>query len=170
MNRHLETKSYRVEIVQDPTDDRVISQRWYNEVGRLERPGDLPAEIDYCPEVGTPISEKWHNGTGSGPHRDGDKPAYITTSATTGTRIAECYMIMGEFHRDDDKPAIIYRDDNGSVEEVSYWRFGKLHRDPSLGPAEIKYDVSNGQVTSSAYFVSGTQISVPSRSPKPKSV
>lgn len=158
MASDLETKSYTVEIIHNPINGRIVSERWYNEFQQLERSGDLPADIEYCPESGTPIVQTWHDGSGNGPHRSGDNPAQVTTRAQSGIKVAECYRVMGKLHRDGDQPATIFRTDDGSLKKTSYWRHGKLHRDPKLGPAEITYDTESGQAQQGEYWFNGFRV------------
>jgi hypothetical protein len=168
MSNDLETKSYKVEIVYEPQSGKILSERWYNELGWLDRPGDLPADIESCPERGIPIAQTWHNGSGNGPHRVGDLPARVTTRSATDVRVAECFLLMGNFHRDGDQPAVVFRTDDGALKEISHWRHGKLHRDPKFGPAEMKYDSDSGLIISKKYWVNGIQVAEPNQLTAPK--
>lgn len=160
MNDELETKTFSVEIDYEPVNGKIISERWRNQEGNFDRPGDLPAYVEYCPDTGTPIYQRWHDGIAQ--QRMGDKPAVIVTDSASGAITVESYEIMNQCHREGDKPALIYRADNGSLTQESYWQHGKRHRDPNLGPARIFYDENTGEVSRSEYWYDGVKVDDPS--------
>lgn len=156
MSSELETKTFSVEVIYAPESENILGERWLNQFGELDRLGDLPAHVDYCPDTGLPIHEQYHNGKGV--HRMGDKPAKILSSRRTGVRIIECYMIHGNIHRDGDKPAYIRRAEDGTMLEQSYWKHGNLHRDPKLGPSKIYHDPETGEIARTEFWVEGQHI------------
>jgi len=160
MEEEREVSVFKVEFERDSQTGRVVRERWFNQYGHLDRPDDQPSYTDYCPELGTPVARRWHDGSGAGEHRLGDKPARIVTRALTGVDICEFYMILGKFHREGDNPAAILRTDEGMLKEESYWKFGKLHRDPNLGPALISYN-TKGKIDKRAFWVNGKEIISP---------
>ena len=159
VNDELETKTYSVEIDYDPVSGKIISERWRNQNGKFDRPCDLPAYIQYCPDTGIPIHQRWHDGIAQ--QRMNDKPAVIVTNSSTGSIVVESYEIMNQCHREGDKPALIYRDESGNLIEESYWQHGKCHRNPSLGPAKIYYDEVTGEKSEIEYWFNGIQIDPP---------
>ena len=65
------------------------------------------------------------------------------------------YRKCGVFHRDGDKPAIIYYNEDGSIETCRYYKNGKLHRDGDK-PSIICYKV-DGSIEEEHYFKNGIQ-------------
>lgn len=152
------SQKFTVEILTDAKTGKIAGERWYDEHGRISRLGDLPAYIDYCPEAGVPIYQRWHRDGMA--HRDGDKPSTVVTRADTGIVVAEAYSKLNLLHRDGDKPAIIDWDDKGRLVEQRYAQFGVYHRDQ--GPAFERFSVVSGKLLESQYWHNGTLRSEPS--------
>jgi hypothetical protein len=100
--------------------------RYMNEFGQLHREDDLPAII----ELNGTMTYYQHGLK----HRDGDKPAYISSSQ-------QCYYQLDSLHRDGDKPALIHLIDNKIVSQA-YYQHGLLHR--NKGPA-MSWDTGSYQ-------------------------
>lgn len=163
MTDDLETKTFSVEVDYQPQSEKIITERWRNQSGEFDRLSDLPAYVEYCPHSSKAIYQRWHSGGDQ--HREGDKPAVIVTNPDTGVRIVESFELLGRSHREGDKPAIIRRTKHGITEEESYWRYGKLHRDPEIGPAKIVYDHRNGKIQNVEFWFNGERITPPSNEP-----
>lgn len=117
----------------------------------------------------------------------------ITVVADSGVVVREAYFLNNRPHRDsNDGPALILRDDDGTVglEEYRwdgryhrtagparieysstgiatlemYYRHGRLHRDPKQGPARIERR-SNGFVRLESYYVHGRSFRDPEDGP-----
>lgn len=151
MTDEYESEKYEVEILTDPSTGRLMGERWRDMKGRYSRTGDLPAYVDYCPNSGNPIYQRWYrNGEH---HRDDQKPATVANSADASIILAEHYAVAGGFHREGDKPAVIFRDQAGRVTERQFWRGGQLHR--VSGPAIECFDTSTGRPTKQENWVNG---------------
>lgn len=157
------TKRFAVEIDYDPHTGAILAERWRNRFGELERRGDLPAFIVYCPETGVPTYQRWHNGKGQ--HREGDKPSLVATDPGTGTTLSEQYTVLGHTQREGDRPAYIRRTSEGQLLEERYFRNGRLHRDPSYGPAVVSYDQSTGRPTTIEFWIDGARLGPPKEGP-----
>ncbi|MEP3247780.1 MAG: hypothetical protein ABJN40_07360 [Sneathiella sp.] len=163
MSIEVQTKTFSVEVECDPVSGKVLEERWHDNKGALNRPGDLPAYIRYCPDTGLPDYRRWHNGQGC--HRESDLPASINTHTKTGIDTILSYEILGQYHRDGDKPAFIVHRTDGTIQQEDFWKYGKLHRDPQLGPARIFYSEDAKEVAEVEYWVNGTKISAPNIQP-----
>lgn len=152
----LQTKTFSVEVDIDPADGKIHEERWRDETGAYNRPGDLPAIIEYCAKSGLPSYMRWFNGQGC--HRENDMPSVVLLDLETDTELALDYFILGKQHREGDKPASILKTPEGKFEQESYWKYGKCHRDPELGPAQIFYDIKTGEIARTEYWVNGIQL------------
>lgn len=95
------------------------------------------------------------------PERDG--PAWISRYDTTGLIHMEHYFWHGLRHRENG-PAIIEREEDGEIIAEHYYRYGKLHRDPSVGPA-IDMHLPNGRPYSASYYLYGKKYRDPKDGP-----
>ncbi len=68
----------------------------------------------------------------------------------------ETWYDQGLYHRGNDKPAKIARNENGVIIEEEYWVRGKLHRDGDK-PARVEYYSSNKNVKMESWFFTGAQ-------------
>lgn len=148
----------------------VKERETYYKNRQMHRGGDLPAQIAYSD--GKIVKESYY--TNDKHHRDNDRPAIIKYDFS-GKIIEESYYKEGELHRDKDQPAIIKYD-----RYEQYWCKGKLpaltelgdqsrtlsklieyyvkgirHRDSDLGPAQLEYNPTTGQLLKEIYWVNG---------------
>jgi len=156
------SKRFNVEILVDPRTGRIVGERWHDQRGQLDRAGDLPAYVDYCPETGAQIYARWHKEGAL--HRNGDQPATLVTLPNSGIIICEQYAILGHDHRDGDQPSFIMRDDEGRLEERSFYRHGDLHRE--AGPAVERFNPKTGERLAQEFWLNG-QKQDPNTHPSP---
>lgn len=86
---------------------------------------DEPSYVGYHSD-GTIKTQRWHNKEGE-VHRDGDKPASISSWPGTGNVVSKEWRKNGVFHRDEGKPALVFYE-NGEVAAEEYWTDGKYRR------------------------------------------
>ncbi|MBL4785241.1 MAG: hypothetical protein JKY49_07420 [Cohaesibacteraceae bacterium] len=163
MSIEIETKIFSVEVDLDPQSGKIKEERWLDNNNKFNRLGDLPAVIQYCADTGQPKYRRWHNGQGC--HRSNDRPSTIVTDTSSGMDIGLSFEILGQSHREGDKPAFILKTPEGQLEEEGYWKDGNLHRDPELGPARLFYSERTGKVTGFEYWVDGVQVPTPKEKP-----
>ncbi|OAO00359.1 hypothetical protein A8B75_18640 [Sphingomonadales bacterium EhC05] len=160
MNAEEIEQNYNVEVRTSARSGRIVSEWWTNALtGEPDRPGDLPARTEYDEETGIISMQWWRDGKRQ---REDDKPSMIKIAPKTGVWIVESHLAFNEFHRVGDKPATIFRDEQGRTKEVSYWHLGKLHR--SIGPAKIKYDPVSGDIVQQEFWRHGIQVEFPENS------
>jgi len=147
-------ETYSVEVTRDPVSGKVLTECWHNSVGQRSRRGDMPAEIEYCPETGSQIAMRWLSKDKL--HREGDKPAFIVVDPDSGTHLIEHYIVMGIEHRDGDKPTYIDRNANGRVVELQFHKNGHLHR--LNAPAHEEFDPETGASVYREFWVEGQEI------------
>lgn len=155
------SRNYSVEILTDPKTDRIVGERWCDQEGRFDRPNDLPAYVDYCPDKGTVTYARWHKDGQL--HRGDDQPATLVRNPLTQAVTHEQYAILDQFHRDNDQPAYIIRDDAGRLLERSFYRYGELHRE--TGPAVERFDPESGLLIEAEYWRNDRQQPSPSDAP-----
>lgn len=110
------------------TDEYSTTHR--NELGQLHDPKEgTPAST--VEKGDRSIETHYKNGK---IHRDGDKPAEKVFDYNRGENTSLIWAKHGFQHRDGDKPAVIDSMGRGTV--YQYKKFGMLHRETSLGPAE----------------------------------
>jgi hypothetical protein len=108
-------------------------------------------------EWGSERLEYWREGK---PHRDeADGPAIIIRYEHTAQVWLEQYMHEGELHRVGG-PASTLRGSNANIFSETWYRNGKLHRDPAEGPALTVWN-EDGSVKSEEYWIDGKQIDAP---------
>lgn len=82
-------------------------------------------------------------------------PSQIVMSGDTGLVRSEYYCgLPGKLHREDGPAQIGRSGDAGKVSSEGYFLFGKRHRDPRLGPADVEYH-RDGHVSRAEYRVNG---------------
>jgi len=161
-------EEFKVEVVTDPVTGRVLTELWYDQSGQLNRPGGLPAYVEYDPDTGKVWKQRWHNGEGSHRRADYRNPSELIVDPRTDVVRSESYTDrLGRYHRDNGLPAYIRRDEQGKVLAEEYYQAGHLHRDPSIGPAVFELDCKTGVVEREEYWVHGEQVHPPQASIEP---
>lgn len=142
---------YKVVVETDFDTGVILRETWYNSHGLEDRPGDLPAVIDYR-ETGDGIaSMKWmKNGR---LHRSGDKPASVTYDNQSHGLTREAYFTYGAWTRENDKPAILCWSPEGKLERQEYKLDGQLHR--TGGPAVEVFDPDSGVLIEAEFWSYG---------------
>lgn len=156
MNFQGQGTDYRVTVFQDPTSGRVIGEIWISEAKQIERPGDLPAVIEYCSKTGEMILQEFFKAGKL--HRDNDRPARLRKDAQTGVVVQELWSVNGRRHRNNGRPSFIQRDAaTGKTVQLEYSEFGVLHR--SNGPAKEVFHSESGHRLRAEYWHRGVRTS-----------
>lgn len=106
---------------------KLYSESWYKN-GQLHREGDNPAFIRYSNNyVDLPTLEMYYK---NGVITRDKKPAKIDYNFRNCELIKnEYYYKDGQYHRGNDLPAVITRDDNGNIIKQEWYKNGLKHRD-----------------------------------------
>lgn len=147
----IDTRSanYEVECVLNGETGNVIREIWRNEQGDIDRLGDQPAWVEYCPITGNVTRQSWWRA--NEPHRDGDKPAKLGFDPETGAETSRAYWKNGQPHRDEGLPAWITQSNDGMILARHFAVCGRRHR--ADGPAVEKFDAKSGELVETEYWV-----------------
>ena len=152
MNENIK-KEYLVRIETDPESGRRVSERWLlnHKDGLLLHREDGPAVQQWNADTGVLVLEGYYRfGNES---REG-QPAKVERDPRTGETLSEVWSQYGSPHRDEDQPAIWFKDpDTGVVYTEEYWRLGV--KDRANGPAVINRDPQTGAVLQTEFYLGG---------------
>lgn len=145
--------TYRVDYVFD-ADGNLIRETTRNQEGDLDRLGDQPAVIDYCPQTGK--ARRWEWWRNSMPHRDGDEPAILEIDPRTGQERARAYWKDGQPHSAENRFTSVRYAEDGSLLRRSFFVSGQLHR--TDGPAEEYYNEETGALEAVEFWLDGIEV------------
>lgn len=145
---------YTVEVYIDDETGNVIRETWLNAYGDVERPGGLPAQIEYCPDTGSVVGQAWYRN--NKPHRDGGQPASLSFDAVTGQETFRAYWIDGKQHGPSGEPTMVYRAADGKLLQQVFMESGHRHR--TDGPAFQEFDEVLGGLIAEEFWLNGQRV------------
>lgn len=130
---------------------KLYSESWYKN-GQLHRDGDNPAFVRYSNNyVDLPTLEIYYK---NGVITREKKPAKIDYQFKHCDRIKnEYYYKDGQYHRGNDLPAVILRDENDNIAKQEWYKDGLKHREGNK-PSYIATN-SNGRVECEKWYKNG---------------
>ncbi|WP_299587678.1 hypothetical protein [uncultured Tateyamaria sp.] len=135
-------------------DGNLIRETTRNEAGDLDRLGDQPAVIDYCPKTG--VAKRWEWWRDQKPHRDGDKPAIYEIYPETGQERGRAYYKNGKAHTEENEVTAVRYTERGTYISRSFSIAGRRHR--TDGPALETYNRDTGELERAQYFLMGKEV------------
>jgi hypothetical protein len=120
----------------------------------VEALDDEPTRVEYYDAAKTKLRCEVWKDADGMYHRDGDKPAFIWYDQN-GQIQSEKYYKYDKQHRAGDKPASISYNENEQIQSEYYCKYGKGHRDGDK-PAYIWYD-QNRQIEREYYYKDGVK-------------
>lgn len=157
--------TFRVELIYQAESGRITGERWREESSdSFARLGDLPSWIDYCPDTGVALHQRWHTDGLWG--REGGKPATVVTNPGTKSVTDHVFGLQGRIHRDEDLPAVIEWSDDGTLLTEEWWQENKRHREGGK-PAIKRYSATTGEVIECEFWVDHERISPSAPDPEP---